>query len=129
MTSTPSAIVFDFNETLSDVSSLGARSVDVDAPAYLARVWFATLLRDGFAGAGAGGTAKFSVIGSEILRGVLRDVALTRDRVTCGTGGYSWRVQSLAHSQRCSGIEAGSVCLRVRRGCLRSRRARAAPSG
>jgi 2-haloalkanoic acid dehalogenase type II len=78
MTRTPSVIVFDVNETLSDMSPLSARFVEVGAPAYLARVWFATLLRDGFALAAAGGTAKFSMIGSEILRGVLRDVALTR---------------------------------------------------
>jgi 2-haloacid dehalogenase len=75
---TPSVIVFDVNETLSDMSPLSGRFVEVGAPAHLARVWFATLLRDGFALAAAGGTAKFSAIGSEILRGVLRDVALTR---------------------------------------------------
>lgn len=78
MTSTPSVIVFDVNETLSDMSPLSARFVEVGAPAYLARVWFATLLRDGFALAAAGGRAEFSVIGAEILRGVLRDVAVTR---------------------------------------------------
>ena len=78
MKTTPSVIVFDVNETLSDMSPLSARFVDIGAPAYLARVWFATLLRDGFALAAAGGTAKFSSIGSEILRGVLRDVAVTR---------------------------------------------------
>ena len=74
----PSVIVFDVNETLSDMSPLSALFVEVGAPAYLSRVWFATLLRDGFALAAAGGTSKFSAIGSEILRGVLRDVALTR---------------------------------------------------
>ena len=78
MTSTPSVIVFDVNETLSDMSPLSARFVEIGAPAELARVWFAALLRDGFAVAAAGGTAKFSAIGSEVLRGLLRDVALTR---------------------------------------------------
>lgn len=78
MNSTPSVIVFDVNETLSDMSPLSARFVEIGAPAYLARVWFATLLRDGFALAAAGGTAKFSAIGSETLRGMLREVALTR---------------------------------------------------
>lgn len=75
---TPEVIVFDVNETLSDMSAMQARFVEVGAPAYLARVWFAALLRDGFALAAAGGTAKFSEIGSEVLREVLRDVALTR---------------------------------------------------
>ena len=78
MTRMPSVIVFDVNETLSDMSPLSARFTELGAPAYLARVWFTTLLRDGFALAAAGGTAKFSVIGSEALRGVLRDVVLTR---------------------------------------------------
>ena len=78
MNTTPSVIVFDVNETLSDMFPLCERFVEIGAPAYLARVWFATLLRDGFALAAAGGTAKFSSIGSEILRGVLRDVAVTR---------------------------------------------------
>ena len=78
MTSTPSVVVFDVNETLSDMAPLSARFGEVGAPAYLARVWFATLLRDCFALDAAGGTAKFSMIGSENLRGVLRDVALTR---------------------------------------------------
>ncbi|TFC36709.1 haloacid dehalogenase type II [Cryobacterium sp. TMT2-42-4] len=78
MNSTPSVIVFDVNETLSDMSPLSARFVEIGAPAYLARVWFASLLRDGFALAAAGGTAQFSTIGSEILRGVLRNVDLTR---------------------------------------------------
>ncbi len=75
---TPSVIVFDVNETLSDMFPLKARFVDVGAPAYLAQIWFTTLLRDGFALAAAGGSAKFAVIGSEILRGVLRDSALSR---------------------------------------------------
>lgn len=78
MNSTPSVIVFDVNETLSDMSPMKARFVDIGAPAHLARVWFAALLRDGFALAAAGGSAKFAVIGAGILREVLRDVPLNR---------------------------------------------------
>ena len=74
----PSVIVFDVNETLSDLSSLNTRFVEIGAPAHLARVWFAALLRDGFALAAAGGSAGFSKIGSELLREALRDVVLTR---------------------------------------------------
>jgi 2-haloalkanoic acid dehalogenase type II len=80
MTSTtPAVIVFDVNETLSDMSAMKARFVQVGAPAHLASAWFAALLRDGFALAAAGGTAPFSVIGSELLRQVLRDVPLIRE--------------------------------------------------
>lgn len=71
-------IVFDVNDTLSDMAGMKARFVQVGAPAHLASAWFAALLRDGFALAAAGGAAPFSVIGSELLRGVLRDVPLAR---------------------------------------------------
>ena len=75
---TPPVIVFDVNETLSDMSPMEARFVEVGAPAHLAQAWFAALLRDGFALAAAGGTTKFSVIGSHNVREMLRDLALTR---------------------------------------------------
>ena len=78
MNTPPSVIVFDVNETLSDMSPLQTRFGDVGAPEYLARVWFAALLRDGFALAAAGGSAKFALIAADVLRDVLRDVALTR---------------------------------------------------
>lgn len=74
----PSVIVFDVNETLSDMSPMKARFVDVGAPAYLAQAWFAMLLRDGFALAAAGGTTDFSKVGFHVLREMLRDVALNR---------------------------------------------------
>ncbi|TFD48923.1 haloacid dehalogenase type II [Cryobacterium frigoriphilum] len=78
MTRTPSVIVFDVNETLSDMAPLSARFTEVGAPASLARVWFASLLRDGFALAAAGSSAKFAVVGTEMLRSVLRDIELSR---------------------------------------------------
>ncbi|SEN05831.1 haloacid dehalogenase type II [Cryobacterium sp. TMT1-3] len=78
MKSAPSVIVFDVNETLSDMSPLSARFAEIGAPAHLAQIWFAALLRDGFALAAAGGTANFSAIGAEILRETLRGVPLTR---------------------------------------------------
>lgn len=79
MNATTSVILFDVNETLSDMSPMGTRFVEVGAPGFLARVWFAALLRDGFALAASGGSAKFSVVGADILRDILRDVALTRN--------------------------------------------------
>ena len=45
----PSVVVFDVNETLSDMSPMARRFADVGAPEHLAKLWFATLLRDGFA--------------------------------------------------------------------------------
>jgi 2-haloacid dehalogenase len=45
----PDLIVLDVNETLSDMAPMGQRFADVGAPPLLAKVWFASLLRDGFA--------------------------------------------------------------------------------
>lgn len=45
----PKLIVFDVNETLSDMSGMPAHFEAVGAPAGLAATWFASLLRDGFA--------------------------------------------------------------------------------
>jgi 2-haloacid dehalogenase len=52
--------VFDVNETLSDMAPLAGRFADVGAPELLAKVWFASLLRDGFALAATGGKEAFS---------------------------------------------------------------------
>ena len=43
----PTILVFDVNETLSDMSPMGQRFEDVGAPEHLAKTWFAGLLRDG----------------------------------------------------------------------------------
>ena len=78
MAAAPSVIVFDVNETLSDMAPLQNRFEDIGAPAFLAQVWFGALLRDGFALAAAGGSAPFAVIGSDLLGRMLREVPLTR---------------------------------------------------
>jgi len=75
----PSLIVFDVNETLSDMSPMGQRLVDVGAPAPVAKLWFATLLRDGFALTAAGDNGSFAGIGSEALRGLFAGIDLNRD--------------------------------------------------
>lgn len=71
-----SVIVFDVNETLSDMSPMGDLFAEVGAPAHLAKLWFATLLRDGFALAAAGGKGTFADIGAEALRGLLVGVGI-----------------------------------------------------
>jgi 2-haloacid dehalogenase len=72
----PSVIVFDVNETLSDMSPLGDRFAETGAPASLARLWFTTLLRDGFALTAAGDNSAFAEIGAEALRGLLTGLDL-----------------------------------------------------
>lgn len=75
----PAVIVFDVNETLSDMGPMGRRFADVGAPEQLARLWFATLLRDGFALTAAGAQERFSVLAEEVLRSSLAGVELDRD--------------------------------------------------
>lgn len=75
----PSIIVFDVNETLSDMSPLGQRFVDVGAPAHMAKLWFAILLRDGFALTAAGDNGSFAAIGAETLRGLFSGTELNSD--------------------------------------------------
>lgn len=75
----PQVIVFDVNETLSDISFLDARFAEVGAPELLRPVWFSSVLRDGFALATSGTQAKFSTIGADALRSVFAGTTLNRD--------------------------------------------------
>jgi len=77
--SAPSVVVFDVNETLSDLTPLQERFVEVGAPRTLAGLWFASVLRDGFALTAAGTTAPFADIGAELLRGLLPGHGVTDD--------------------------------------------------
>ncbi len=74
----PVVLVFDVNETLSDMSPLGRRFADVGAPAHLAKAWFAGLLRDGFALTAVGAMEPFARIATENLRVSLHGLTLER---------------------------------------------------
>ncbi|MET4097119.1 haloacid dehalogenase type II [Arthrobacter sp. UYCu712] len=78
MTTAMPVIVFDVNETLSDMSPMGERFSEVGAPAGLAKLWFAALLRDGFALAASGDNGSFAGIGADVLRSLLAGVELNR---------------------------------------------------
>lgn len=71
MTPTPRLLVFDVNETLSDMSPMAERFATAGAPTHLAQTWFAALLRDGFALSATGANPSFAAIGREVLRGSL----------------------------------------------------------
>ncbi len=75
---TPSLVLFDVNETLSDLQPLRARFEAVGAPGELLEVWFASTLRDGFALAAAGAYAEFRTIALDVLRGRLDQVETLR---------------------------------------------------
>ncbi|GAB3272265.1 HAD family hydrolase [Arthrobacter pigmenti] len=78
MSPKPTVVVFDVNETLSDMTAIKTRFEDVGAPAYLSELWFASVLRDGFALAAAGTGEKFVNIASAVLRNVLETVPVNR---------------------------------------------------
>ena len=64
----PELIVFDVNETLSDMRPLADRFVEVGLPEHEAQTWFAGLLRDGFALTSVGVNPAFADLASEALR-------------------------------------------------------------
>jgi len=74
----PRVIVFDVNETLSDLAPIARRFADVGAPDLLATVWFASLLRDGFALAAANGNEPFARLARGALETVLAGASLNR---------------------------------------------------
>lgn len=75
----PALLIFDVNETLSDMSSMGQWFEEVGAPAHLAKTWFAGLLRDGFALTTVGVSEPFARIAAEALRANLHGLPLNRD--------------------------------------------------
>lgn len=72
-------VVFDVNETLSDMAPLAHRFSEVGAGPHLLHVWFAALLRDGFALAAVGEQRPFADLGREGLRAVLHGVLPAAD--------------------------------------------------
>jgi 2-haloacid dehalogenase len=74
----PSVILFDVNETLSDLSPLGARFVEVGASASAAPLWFASILRDGFALTAVGDHPPFAGVARELLVSQLSQYSLNR---------------------------------------------------
>lgn len=71
-------LVFDVNETLSDMSPLADRFADLGVDGRLAELWFTTLLRDGFALTSAGASRPFSELAEAGLLAMLADAALDR---------------------------------------------------
>lgn len=71
-TAAPSLIVFDVNETLSDMRPLALSFEDVGLAAHETEAWFAGLLRDGFALTSVGENPDFAELAVEALRLRLR---------------------------------------------------------
>ena len=71
-------VVFDVNETLSDLTGMAPRFEEVGAPGHLAATWFAAVLRDGFALTVVGAAPAFADVAAGVLRGVLTGQHLDR---------------------------------------------------
>ena len=72
-------VVFDVNETLSDMTPLAGRFADLGLPEAMARLWFTSVLRDGLALAATGSAQPFARIGAETLRGLVTNLSIDRD--------------------------------------------------
>jgi len=75
----PPVLVFDVNETLSDLAPLRGRLAQVGAPRDLFPVWFAGVLRDGFALTAAGEYVDFADLARDGLRALLAAGGLRHD--------------------------------------------------
>lgn len=71
-------VVFDVNETLSDLTPLASRFAAVGAPPELAATWFAAVLREGFAIGAAGDFVRFATIAEWQARVLLHGRRLDR---------------------------------------------------
>lgn len=108
MPAPPSVIVVDVNETPSDMSSIAQR-FSMGASEHLAKLWFATLLRDGFVLTTAGAQPPFTQLGVDALHTVLAGVDLDPDMdaaVDHVMAGFS-QLDSSPTSARASGCCAG----------------------
>jgi len=102
----PRLLVFDVNETLSDMRPMADRFAEVGASPLLARSWFAGVLRDGFALTVNGANPSFAEVASASLRTVLGAEQLDRgvdeavDHVMGGLGSLG------LHPDVAPGVEA-----------------------
>lgn len=71
-------VVFDVNETLSDMTPMAQRFADLGVPASLATLWFAATLREGIALAASGDSRPFAEIGRATAKAVLRGYGIDR---------------------------------------------------
>lgn len=75
----PRLLVFDVNETLTDLSALAPRLAHAGLPGHLLPVWFAGVLRDGVALTLAGGDASFADVAADGLRTLAARAGLPGD--------------------------------------------------
>jgi 2-haloacid dehalogenase len=106
MTKRPELVVFDVNETLSDLAPVAERFGEVGAPPHLAGTWFASLLRDGFAATIAGHSEPFAEIGRGLLRALLPAGELKREPAEAVDYIMTGFLQLPVHEDVPAGVEA-----------------------
>jgi 2-haloacid dehalogenase len=72
-------VLFDVNGTLSDLGYMTQHFEEIGAPPQLSGLWFASVLRDGFALTAAGRNPAFAEVAEGALRAVLAGQVLNRD--------------------------------------------------
>lgn len=75
----PQLLIFDVNETLSDLAPMGRRFTDVGVPGELAKAWFSSTLRDGFALSVVGENPEFASLARDSARTILAGHSLNLD--------------------------------------------------
>lgn len=105
MASTVNVIVFDVNETVSDMSPLGGAFAAAGAPEHLAALWFSGILRDGFAATAAGDNTAFAQIAQDSVTRLLSDHGVPS--VQAGVESIMGTLRALkVHADVVPGIEA-----------------------
>ncbi|MGH8970493.1 MAG: haloacid dehalogenase type II [Actinomycetes bacterium] len=79
-------VVFDVNETLTDMSPLRGRFEAVGAPPDMFDAWFAGTLRDGFALTAADAYGDFAAIARSVLTGLLTEVGTVGEPAEAAQG-------------------------------------------
>ncbi|WP_458116503.1 haloacid dehalogenase type II [Arthrobacter sp. D2-10] len=106
MINRPRTIVFDVNETLSDLSSLADAFEAEGLPALYARVWFGGILRDGFALTVTGENPGFADLAKDSLQRMCGDALGAGDQ-TAAVENIMGALTSLSvHDDVVSGVEA-----------------------
>jgi 2-haloacid dehalogenase len=118
--SRPALVLFDVNETLSDLNGLRGRFEEVGAPGDHVGLWLASTLRDGFALTATGAYADFRTVGRGVLRAQLAQVeALQRDpddaaiHILAGLGELHVHPDVAASMRRFAGAEVRMATLSV----------------
>ncbi|MEO6586671.1 MAG: haloacid dehalogenase type II [Knoellia sp.] len=110
----PRLLIFDVNETLSDMSPMARRFEEVGAPGHLAATWFAGLLRDGFALTAVDSSDFFAHVAAESLRVALHGLPLNRGAAEAVSHMMDGFAELPVHDDVPGGIEAlGGLGLRL----------------